>query len=120
MLDHIVALRTEIDARVASHHVRLLLCADVTLPHSDLGRAIPPAQYIRLVNSPSLFRSLVTRRLYSIVMAYNLVSWVTKDGLLPVLYKANDVYRLVSSPSLLQRIAYHTLRTATYPFDALF
>jgi len=58
MLDHIVALRTEIDIRVASYHVRFLPCTDITFPHSDLGRPIPPAWYIRLMNSPSLFHRL--------------------------------------------------------------
>jgi hypothetical protein len=60
---------------------------------------------------------LETRSLNRIILEYNTTSWVTKDGLLRALYATCDMYRFIYSPFLLKRIADHTLRTATYPFD---
>lgn len=60
---------------------------------------------------------LETRAIHHIIMEYNPAAWVTKEGLLNALYEAYEVYHLVYSPRLLQRITYPTLRNATQHCD---
>jgi FkbM family methyltransferase len=60
---------------------------------------------------------LEAHAIHHIIMEYNPSAWVTKDGLLKVLDEAYDVYQLVYSPLILQRITYQTLRNATQHCD---